>query len=189
MNFYKLHSRNDFASYWPEKINGQVEHPLIPPEMRNKETRVGEYLGEPPRDPGKKGALHRSAYALFVLDDALALVREAARNHLLTSPTLLVGRERETFHQIWVTNSVDCLDVANTVAAPVIGRGRPQEIGVIQRPVFDQARWDGSDLFVVPQDPSYCFYCSHHFVERWQAARFRGAMFSRFLFDPNAIFS
>jgi hypothetical protein len=64
---------------------------------------------------------------------------------------------------------------------------RPGRIGVIKRPMFDESRWDGSDLFVVPQDPSYCIFVSERFVERWRAAKFKGSMFSRYLMDPEAI--
>lgn len=186
MKFFELGPRPGYASYWPERSDGEVEEARIPADSRRREVEIAEYLGDPPRKPGKHGSLLKSAYSFFVRADALSLVAESARGNLLTRPTIVVGRETEEVFQFWVTNFVDCLDVAKTVVAPAASP-RPGKIGVIKRPEFDESRWDGSDLFVVPQDPSYCFFVSERFVERWRAAKFKGAMFSRFLMDPEAI--
>ena len=110
----------------------------------------------------------------------------AARGKLRTSSTKIIGREDEDFFQVWVLNFVDCLDEAKTVASPPGGFYKGK-IGVIKRPVFDESRWDGSDLFVVPQDPSFCFFCTENFVAQWKAAKLKGAMFSRHMMDPDAI--
>ena len=186
MNFFELGTRQDFASYWPSVCEGEIDDPRIPVDSRKREAVVGEYLGDPPRKPGKHGQLHKSAYAFFVRQDALQLVQTAARGAIVTSPTRMLGRESEAFHQIWLLNVVDCLDVAKTVASPSTNR-KPGKIGVIRRPVFDESRWDGSDLFVVPQDPSYCYFCTENFVAQWKAAKLKGAMFSRYLMDPEGI--
>jgi hypothetical protein len=110
----------------------------------------------------------------------------ACRGKLASRPTRILDREAEHFRQVWVLNFVDCLDEAKTMASPPGGFYK-DKIGVIKRPAFDEHRWDGSDLFVVPQDPSYCLFCSETFVTQWKAAKLKGAMFSRFLMDPEAI--
>lgn len=186
MNFYRLNPRQDYSGYWPEEIVGEIAEFRISANSRQREVRVTEYFGDPPREPAKHGAFHKSAYGYFVRKDALLLVSDAAHGKLLTSPTVVVGRESETFYQFWVTNYVDCLDISNTVTSPTAS---PQsgKIGVIRRPVFDESRWDGSDLFVIPQDPSYSYFVSERFIERWRAAKFKGAMFSRYAMDLNAI--
>lgn len=76
------------------------------------------------------------------------------------------------------------------VAASSIGdklHKDPKRVGVIKRAVIDEARWDGSDLFVLPQNPNHTLYCSERFVEGWKAAKLKGALFSRCLMDPEAI--
>ncbi len=186
MNFYEMSTRQDFAGYWPESRVGQISEPRIPTDSRTIECVVGEYLGDPPRKPGKHGSFHKSAYSFFVRADALPLVTHAASGNVQTHPVQVIGRERESFVQIWVTNFVDCLDIAKTSASPSTGK-QPGKIGVIKRAVFDESRWDGSDLFVVPQDPSYCFFCTESFVQKWKEAKLKGAMFTRFLMDPEAI--
>jgi hypothetical protein len=184
--FFRLHPRDGYASYWPQARDGAVADLRVPENFRGEEIEIAEYLGDPPRKPGKRGSLLKSAYSFFVRADALPLISESARGNLLTHPTIVVGRESEEISQFWVTNFVDCLDTAKTVVSPMASP-KPGKIGVIKRPVFDESRWDGSDLFVVPQDPSYCFFVSERFVERWRAAKFKGAMFSRYLMDPEAI--
>lgn len=186
MKFFELGPRPGYASYWPERKEGDINETRIPSDSRSKEVEIAEYLGDPPRKPGKHGALLKSAYAFFVRADALPLISDSARGKLLTSPTIVVGRESEGIFQFWVTNFVDCLDTTKTIASPMASP-KPGKIGVIKRAVFDESRWDGSDLFVVPQDPSYCFFVTERFVEKWRVAKFKGAMFSRFLMDPEAI--
>lgn len=186
MNFFEFGPRQDFAGYWPESTEGQISDLRIPLDSRTKENVVAEYLGEPPRKPGKKGDFHKSAYGFFLSTSALVEVESACMGHLLVSPVRILGREGEAFRQVWVTNFVDCLDLARTSASVVSGHDSTK-IGVIKRPVFDEGRWDGSELFVVPQDPSYGLFCSEEFVVRWKSAKLKGAMFTRFLMDPNPI--
>jgi hypothetical protein len=150
------------------------------------EREIREYLGDPPRKPGKHGSFHKSAYSFFIRDDALPLFLRSARTSIETNVTKVTGRESEMIHQVWVTNFVDCLDLTRTSVSPKLG-DMPGKIGVIKRPVFDESRWDGSDLFVVPQDPSYRLFCSEQFIEQWRAARLKGALFSQYLMDPNPI--
>ncbi len=213
MNFFEVNARQDFAGYcspevaegadkrnWKlldlfkpkhrsEPLNGGlaalIDSRVVGPN-RDQEILLEEYLGEPPRKPGKRGDLHRSANGLFVRPAALTLFESASRGRLVISPTTIIGREDEDFKQIWVLNFVDCLDVAKTVASPTGGFYKGK-IGVIKRPVFDENRWDGSDLFVVPEDPSFCLFCSENFVQQWKAAKLKGAMFARFLMDPDSI--
>lgn len=186
MKFYEVGPRQDFAGYWPERVDGEVGDARIPAHSRKKEGVVNEYFGDPPTKPKKLGSFHKSAYGFFVRDDALEQFQRAARGNLITNPTTVVGRESEVFYQVWITNYVDCLDLAQTVASPSSGKAAGK-IGVIKRPVFDEKRWDGSDLFVVPQDPSFCLFCSEQFVVDWQAAKKKGVVFRRFLMDPEAI--
>lgn len=186
MNFFELGPRPDYASYWPEKIDGELDDRGIPMDSRKKERVLAEYLGDPPRKARKQGSFHKSAYSFFVRDDALELIEKSTGGKILTNPTTIVGREAENIYQFWVTNFVDCLNLTMTVASPKSGRA-PDKIGVIKRPVFDEARWDGSDLFVVPQDPSYCYFCTENFIVQWKAAKLKGAMFSRYLMDTQAI--
>jgi hypothetical protein len=159
----------------------------VPADSRRREIVVHEYLGDPPRKPGKQGSFHKSAYSYFVRDDALTLFKAAARGAMITSPTTIRGREGEHFSQIWITNFVDCLDTGRTVAAPQLKEGVPGMLGVIKNAVFDETRWDGSELFVVPQDGGFFPYCTEDFVGKWKASKLKGIVFSRFLFDPDAI--
>jgi len=186
MNFYDIGGRQDFAGYWPEHVDGEVSDPRIPAHSRKKEVVVAEYLGNPPTKPKKVGSFHKSAYGFFVRDDAQELFQRAARGNLLMNQTKIVGRESEVFHQIWVTNFVDCLDLAQTTASPPSGK-TPGKIGIIKRAVFDELRWDGSGLFVVPQDPSFCLFCSEQFMADWKTSKKKGMVFRRFLMDPEAI--
>ena len=186
MNFFRINPRRGYASYVGPDDGQEINEPRITPPYRKVEPVLTEYLGDPPRKPGKHGDIHKSANAFFVGARAREIFHAAAREHVRTASTRLVGRENEDFHQVWVLNFVDCLDLGRTIASPSSGFYK-DKIGVITRPVFDETRWDGSDLFVVPQDPSYCFFCTERFIERWREAKFKGAMFSRFLMDPNAI--
>lgn len=186
MIFYKLGNRQDYAGYWPEHKAGELPDPRIPDYYRDIETVLGEHLGDPPRKPGKKGDLHKSAYGFFARPAALALLVNGSQNKVATHPAVLLGRESEEFQQFWVLNYVDCLDVPNSsISEPVVRV--PGRVGVIKRAAFDEARWDGSDVFVVPQDPVHNVYCSERFVAQWKAAKLKGALFSRFLMDPDAI--
>lgn len=186
MDFYEISGRQDFAGYWPERSEGGIHDERIPSPYRTRESVIAEYLGEPPRKPAKHGNFHKSAYGYFVREEALDILRQAARRNLLTVPTRIIGREEESFHQVWVTNFVDCLDIAlTTTSSP--SNARTGQLGVITRPAFDMSRWDGSDLFVVPQDANFCLYCSERFVADWKAARKKGMVFRRFLFDPDPI--
>lgn len=187
MIFYEISSRQDFAGYLPKETNGSISERLITPDScREKESLLVEYCGEPPRKPAKKGDFHRSAYGYFVKSTALDFFEKASRGKLIKNPTKIIDRADEEFYQIWVTNYVDCLDVKNTVASPAGGYYK-NKIGVIKRPVFDEKKWDGSDLFVVPQDPSFCLFCTEKFVEQWKQSKLKGMMFSRFLMDSEAI--
>ncbi|PJA40165.1 MAG: hypothetical protein CO182_08230, partial [Lysobacterales bacterium CG_4_9_14_3_um_filter_62_6] len=183
MIFFEFGPRQDYAGYLPEKVEGEISDQRIPVDSRKNERLLVEYLGKPPRKARKHGSFHKSAYSFFVRDDALGLIERSTGGQILTSPTTIVGRESENIHQFWVTNFVNCLNLAMTIASPSSGRVRGK-IGVIKRPVFDEARWDGSDLFVVPQDPSYCYFCTENFITQWKAAKLKGAMFSRYLMDP-----
>lgn len=184
--FYRIGPRNGYAGYWPEEFGCDIADSRIPVDSRRSERVVREYLGDPPKKPGKHGAFHKSAYSYFVRDDALPLLSVAARASIVVSPTKIIGRENEPFSQVWVTNYVNCLDVKATIAAPPLNK-LPGGMGVIKKPIFDETRWDGSELFVVPQEEGFFPYCSESFVMKWKAAQFKGMMFTRFLFDPDAV--
>ena len=186
MNFFEINPRQDFASYSVDDLGEEIVEPRIIPPHRKVGSVLHEYLGNPPRKPGKHGDIHLSASRYFVTAKALALFAFASRDTLQSRPVTIVGREQEDIHQVWILNFVDCLDLEKTVASPSGGFYKGK-IGVIKRPVFDESRWDGSDLFVIPQDPSYCLFCTENFVHQWKAARLKGALFSRFLMDPDAI--
>lgn len=186
MTFFGVWPRQGFAGYWPENFDGQISEPLIPEDSRKVESVIAEYLGDPPRKPGKHGSFHKSAYSHFVRDDALELFRSASRGRLVTKVTTVLGRESEVFHQVWVTNFVDCLDAANSVVSASTGKTRGK-IGVIKRAAFDARRWDGSGLFVLPQDPNYVIYCSEDFIAQWKAAKKKGIEFRRHVMDIDAI--
>jgi hypothetical protein len=185
--FYEVTSREDFAGYWPEEKTGVISDNRIPEWLREKETLLGEYLGDPPiSGPRKQGSFHKSANGFFVRDDAIDLFEAATRGNLIKNPTRIIGRESETFWQVWVTNVVDCLDVANTVASPQIRR-EPGKLGVIERPAFHVERWDGSGVFIVPQDRNGRWFCSEQFIGEWKKSKRKGIKFSRFFFDPAPI--
>lgn len=188
MNFFEIGPRQDFASYSVETPVGEVADQRIIPPYRGIAGHLKEYLGDPPRRPGKQGDFHASAHGVFLRASAAKIFESAARGKLLAHPVAIAGRELEAFRQLWVTNFVDCLDLAKTSASPSSGFYKGK-IGVIKRAVFDEQRWDGSDLFVVPQDPSFSLFCTETFVKEWKAARLKGIMFSRFLMDPDPILS
>lgn len=186
MIYFEIGPRQDYAGYLPESETGEIDDLRIPIENRRITPVVKEYLGDPPRKSRKRGDLHKSAYSFCLRSEALELFRNSCKDKIRINATKIVGRESEQFFEIWVTNFVDCLDLQKTVSSPNRGPYR-DKIGVIRRPVFDENRWDGSDLFVVPQDPNYCFFCTENFVKSWNEHKFHGAMFSRFLMDPEAI--
>ena len=186
MNFFEFNSRQDYASYWPEKDAGEITDPRVPASFRRIESRITEYLGDPPRRPAKKGNLLKSAYGYFCTNSAREMLLEASKGRVIFSPTEVVGRDGEMISQFWVVNVVDCLDLSNTVASSG-AHAKNGNLGVIKRPAFDESKWDGSDLFVVPQDQNDCYFVSIRFVEKWRASKFKGAKFSRFLMDPDAI--
>jgi hypothetical protein len=87
---------------------------------------------------------------------------------------------------MWVLNFVDCLDIdRSSISVPTIPK--KGYVGIIKRPVFDESRWNGSDLFAVPQDPNCHLFCTERFAVEWKTAKLKGALFSRFLMDPDAI--
>lgn len=186
MIFYRINPRQDFAAYLPGSSDGSVAEQRIPEYCRQKQGKLMEYLGDPPRKPGKRGDIHITDSWYFVRSNALAFIESAARGRVLKNPITIGDRQCEVFQQVWVVNYVDCLDVEKSSITEKVSRD-PSRVGVIKRPVFDERRWDGSDLFVVPQDPSYCLFCSENFLAQWKAAKLKGAMFSRFLMDPEAI--
>lgn len=186
MNFFEIGPRQDYASYSVDETTKEIVEPRIIPPHRKAGKVLREYLGNPPRKPGKHGDLHASASRYFVRSKALALVVSASRGKVQTSPVTIVGRESDDIRQVWTLNFVDCLDIGKTIASPSNGFYKGK-MGVIKRPVFDESRWDGSDLFVVPQDPSYAFFCTETFIAQWKASKLKGAMFSRFLMDPDPI--
>lgn len=186
MSFYGLWPRSDYAGYWPEKFGISISETRIPEESRRAEIQIAEYLGDPPRKPGKRGSFHKSAYGYFVREDAIGVFERAAQGLLSRSTTVVLARESESFFQVWVTNFVDCLDEKNSTISPVVSKSRGK-IGVIKRPAFDESRWDGSGLFVLPQDPNYTIYCAESFVERCKESRIKGVEFRRHIMDTQPI--
>lgn len=186
MIFYRMSNRQDFAGYLPATTDGVVDDARVPEFCRERQTALKEYLGEPPRKPGKHGDLHVTGSWYFVRPRVLTLLEKAARGHVASHPTTVAGREAEDFQQVWVLNFVDCLDIGqSSISEPL--RPIPGKVGTIKRPVFDESRWDGSDLFVVPQDRNCHWFCTEKFVADWKAAKLKGAEFSRFLMDPESI--
>lgn len=186
MIFYRMSNRQDFAGYLPATTDGVVDDARVPEFCRERQTALVEYLGDPPRKPGKRGDFHVTGSWYFVRPAALALLERAALGKITSHQTSLAGREDESFRQIWVLNFVDCLDIGqSSISEPL--RQIAGRVGTIKRPVFDEARWDGSNLFVVPQDRNCHLFCTEHFVAEWKAAKLKGAEFSRFLMDPEAI--
>ena len=183
--FYEIGQRQGFASYLPTFSEGSISEPRIIPPHRRKVHRLEEYLGSPPRKPGRHGDLHITDSHYFAAGAAEELIRRGCNDRLVTGRVDIEGRKQE-FTQFWVLNFVDCLDIERSDVSPASGFHR-NKIGVIRRPVFDLDRWDGSDVFVIPQDPSYALYCTARFVERWKAAKLKGARFSRYLMDPEAL--
>ncbi len=188
MNFFEIRSRQEYASYSAEQPVGEIEDKRIMPPCRLIAGSLEEYLGVPPRKPGKRGDMHVSSSLYYVRSSVVPLFEQAAKGKILTKPLVIKGREDEEFVQIWVLNFVDCLDLKATVSAPPgSAHKRHNMIGPIKRAAFDESRWDGSDLFVVPQNPSFTFFCTERFVDQWRQAKLKGAQFSRYLFDPEPI--
>lgn len=186
MKFYMLSARQDYAGYYEELAGGKINDSRIPEYYRRKLVRLIEYLGVPPVKPRKKGDFHMSACEFFAREKIITFLACAEKCELLTNRTEIIGREDENIFQFWVVNVVDCLDVEKTIASEPYNN-KTKKMGVIKRPVFDESKWDGSDLFIVPQDPNYCLFCSENFVKKWKENKFKGAEFSRYLFDPDKI--
>jgi hypothetical protein len=187
MLFFEIGARPGYASYSLVETGEFISDARIIPPYRVGGSGLSEYMGLPPRSkPGRKGNFHVSAGRHFADGKALALIEKACRGRIATRPTPIEGRDAESFMQFWVLNFVDCLDRENTVASPSAGFYKAK-IGVIKRAAFDERRWDGSDLFCVPEDPSYALFCTERFVADWRSEKLKGAAFSRFLFDPEAI--
>lgn len=188
MNFYLIGPRQGYANYAAEHFVGNIDDERIFPPHRQIAGTLEEYLGDPPRKPGKRGDIHITGWRYYLRSTVVPLFEQAAQGKILTKPLIIKGREGEEFVQLWVLNFVDCLDLKATVSTPPGSLHKKHKmIGVIKKPVFDESRWDGSDLFVVPQNPSFTFFCTERFVDRWREDKLKGAEFCRFLFDPAPI--
>lgn len=188
VNFFQVTPRQEYANYAAEYPVGDIDEKRIFPPHRQVAGSVEEYLGDPPRKPGKRGDIHITASSYYLRLSVVPIFEGAARGKMVSKPVIISGREMEAFVQIWVLNFVDCLDLGATISAPPGSLHKKfHMLGVIKKPVFDESRWDGSDLFVVPQDSGYNFYCTERFLDRWCQAKLRGAKFSRFLFDPKPV--
>lgn len=186
MTFYEMTGRQEFASYSMIDKGGLInDHRIIEPH-RVVATRLREYLGVPPRKPARRGDFHSSGSSFFIKSELVEVFAAASNENFQTSAITIEGRERESIVQFWCLNFVDCLDIKNTVAPPSSGICKGK-IGVIKKPAFDESRWDGSDLFVVPQDPSFSMFASDRFVKKWVMSRRKGAQFSRYLMDTQAL--
>jgi hypothetical protein len=193
MNFYIYSGREGYAGYDSDNVVGEVEGaPFIVGAYRKLvASPLVEYLWEERGrqiKPRKCGDFHESCGLVFANEKALKLIEKAARGKVQAFPITIKGREDETFYQLFVLNCVNCLDVGQTDSSPP-GNFWKNKIGVIRGPVFDENRWDGSDLFVVPEDPSTKWFCTENFVKEWKAAKLKGACFSKRMFDPEKILS
>ena len=182
MNYYILGSRDDYASYSMDESAEEIDDAKIVPYNRRVAHVLQEYLGNPPCKPKRKGDFHASGSYYYVSAAALPMFEESARGGVIAKPVRVIGREDEAFFQVWLVNVVDCLDQTNTEASPPTHtmKGR---IGVIRKPVFDEEKWDGSDLFSVPQDPNNLMFCTSLFIERWRKNKLKGALFAKHRFD------
>jgi hypothetical protein len=186
VEFFYLNPRRGFASYEVVSEGALFVDERITAPNRVTATALAEYLGDPPRKPGKRGDVHLSGGLYFATTDALSLIREASRGLVSDARVSISAREGSELSQLWVLYFVDCLDLAGTQAAPASGFFKGK-IGTIKRPVIDASRWDGSELFVVPEDPGYKLFCTSSFVEKWQKSKLKGLAFCRYLFDPHPI--
>jgi hypothetical protein len=182
MKFFFLNPRSDYAGYLPTDLGELIRNGAIPEFGSRHEKVIEEYLGNPPRKTRKHGSFHKSALGRFVINPALDFLVQSSKNSFELRPTKVVGREIDDFYQFWVTNSVDCLDLARTKAT-VPGKRVQGRIGIIQFPVFDKSRWDGSDLFVVPQDEFYNWFVTERFIEGWRNLKCKGASFAEHFMD------
>lgn len=181
-----LSARQDYAGYYEEIVGENINDLRIPEQYRAKLIKLSEYLGVPPVKPRKKGDFHKGASEFFACETLIPFLASATKGAIIANKAEIVGRESENIFQFWVVNVVDCLDVEKTTASEPYNK-KTKKMGVIKRPVFDESKWDGSDLFIVPQDPNYKLFCTENFVKKWKENRFKGAEFSRYLFDPDKI--
>jgi hypothetical protein len=184
MNFYEITSRDSYASYLeletkpgPKNLDGRIcgDHRVAYPIL-------AEYLGDPPVKPRKKGDFHQSGSSCYMDEKALDLFSRESKGNLKFIQITIRGREKENFFQVWVENFVDCLDRGRSVINKKTGI-IPHQVGVIKTAIFDLERWDGSGLFVIPEDPSYNLYCSEIFLSEWKKSKMKGINFSRYFMD------
>lgn len=185
MNFYILTPRHDFSGYWPDLNGPPVNINNIPDVDRIHETELSEYFGEGLSSPKKKGDFHGSANGKFFSERSLPLIREAARHKIIVKKSNLGGLNGQ-FYQAWITNVVDCLNLKLTKSSEP-SHHISGKIGVIKHPAFDITKWDGSDLFIVPQDPNYKWFVTEKFVDEWRKMKFKGITFAKNFMDLQAI--
>lgn len=190
MKFYLLGGLDSYASYMG--ITNADEHAISTQEAPNQKDiskwripLLTEYMGDPPRKkPLRKGHYHQSAWQNYFSEFS----REALTNMLETNgvfrPVKIVERE-EVFYRYWCTNVVDCLDFNRSLISNM--HNRPDSIGVVKKPVFDETKWDGSDVFRIPRDLNHNVYCSERFVEECRKHKIKGITFGIGLFDPDPI--
>jgi hypothetical protein len=97
----------------------------------------------------------------------------------------IAGREDESFYRFWCNKLEDCLDLKRSVISNI--NPKPSLIGVVKKPVFDDAKWDGRCVFRIPGDVNYLTYCCERFVDERRKHKIKGMKFCIRLFDPDPI--
>lgn len=190
MKFYMLSGLDSYASYsgLTSKDDELLANMVAPKESEKfwQVPTLVEYMGDPPRKkPLKKGLFHSSGSQHFYTSVARGKLAEFLEHTGVFRSVNIVGREDEQIFRYWCNKVVDCLDFKNSVIVDY--NPKPGMVGVVKKPAFDEARWDGSDIFRIPGDASHVIYCSERFVEACRQQRIKGMTFGIGYFDPDPI--
>lgn len=190
MKFFELVGIDNFAGYvgLTTKDEDAVSRPEAPQQVETNWSApmLYEYMGDPPRKrPFKKGHYHQAGMQHYFSTFARQMLGEFLEPVGVFRRVNIVGRDDEIFFRYWCNKVVDCLDLKRSVISNI--NPKPNLIGVVKTPVFDNARWDGSNVFRVPGDGNHVVYCSERFVEECRKHKINGMKFCVGLFDPDPI--
>lgn len=188
MDFYYLSGAEKYAGYmgFTEAEDALVNLHVPPNSEEWIIPHLTEYLGDPPRKPLRKGDYHSSGQVHYFSERAIDCLGHVLSTSGIWLPVRIQDRV-EPFYRFWVTHKVDCLNVGESKIVNYRLIPLPNQLGVIQKPVFREDAWDGSDVFHVPGDPNNKFFVSERFVELCKKHRIKGMEFRRGYDDDHPI--
>lgn len=192
MKFYWVSADDRYASFEApaEKDRISLDSAQPPSDSQSwSAPYLAECRWEGDGGPRRRGDFYEANSSMFFSNRVVEEIGATLREFGVLFPVNIAG-ESALFFRFWVTHVCDCLDVGRSVISKPSNRISSwwnKKSGVIVDARFDESRWDGSDLFRVPQDPNHQCFVSQGFVDLCMAKRVAGMAFSKGLFDDDAI--